>query len=204
MRVQVGGRFTMGNNVASESRSLDENTHGQDVSNLHGVANDYSGQVNLNELISFSSSDNSSLAIGANARLLWHKASAAASFNASALNSQLQTVTTTGNLVGPSVGPTLQVIQIFARNKRYDMTVAASANDTYYCLAYYSDGTVADVTAQTAWSVNQSSGQPANSCHFSSAVPNELVINNSANETLQITAVFNGSTDACSAQVYNN
>jgi hypothetical protein len=95
-------------------------------------------------------------------------------------------------------------IQVFPRNKEYDMTVVTGQNDKYYCLAYYSDNTVVDVTSTAVFSVTTSSGATPSSAHFSTTVLNELVINNSATENLLIQATFGGQTDSPTALVYNN
>lgn len=215
-RITVGGSFTLGNGSTGDSYSLPQrNYDGPYTSNLHGgTTADFSGDVNLNELIAFSSGNPAKVGIGVNAKLFWHNdaSSLAANipFTASALNTLGQTISGSGTLVvNPTPVRSLRAIQIFGRNKRYDMTATTANNDLYYCLAYYDDNTVQDVTASTIWSVALQGGGTPSAAHFSSSSPNELVVSNAATETLTITATFQGpnnqqGTDSCSALVYNN
>lgn len=212
----------MGNSSANDSYSIAQRSYdGPYTSNLHGTTADsvgsvdYSGGVNLNEIIALTSGNPSKFAIGVNGKIFWHNDTAGLAanslpFTASALNTLGQTITGSGTLTVNSVPVrSLRAIQVFGRNKRYDMTAITSLNDRYYCLAYYDDYTVVDVTASTQWSVAVQGGGASSSAHFSTSAPNELVINNSATETLTITATFQGvngqqGSDSCSALVYNN
>lgn len=81
----------------------------------------------------------------------------------------------------------LTQVQMFPRNREYFLTSATSTTEQYYCLAFYSDDTVEDVTSQATWSaVDNSTGQPVSGTFFSSQAGGFFTVTNAAPELVRL------------------
>lgn len=85
----------------------------------------------------------------------------------------------------------LTQIQMFPRNREYFLTSTPSVSEQYYCLAFFSDDTVEDVTNKATWSaVDQSTGQPVAGATFSTQANGYLIINNTAPGFVRLKATY--------------
>lgn len=205
--IKTGGSVTLGGGNASDSYTFPTFTYTGYVDSYHGYGSDYAGPVDLASLIFYEPQTNE-LSIGYRGDLYWHNTtvgkSSSVPVKASVMSTKGSLISTTGNFnLSSTPVRTLTSIQIWPRNKQYDMTATALSNEHYYCLAYYSDQTIEDVTSSTFWSVARKEGGIPTAARFSTTIPNELLINNTATENLVITASFNGHTDTSSGLAYN-
>jgi hypothetical protein len=189
--INVGGSFSMGTNN-EDSRKYALETYTQNVDSFHGGSNDHSGPYDLLEMISFES-ESALLTIGATGKLLWHVDDMAArtvTVDATMNSSSGAQLTAKGTVTDTPPARQITSIQIWPRNRYYSVIGGKTTDESYYCLAYYDDNTIADITGQVTWSTNS----PNNGVEFSSQQANDLKIDGSMNpaQFVNITATLGG------------
>lgn len=189
--IKVGGSFTMGTNN-EDSRDYQEKTYTQNVDTFHGGSNDYAGPYDLLAMISFQSQSQTLLTVGATGKLLWHVDSVAqhtVNVQATMNSTSGAQLTATGSVTATPPARQIKNIQIWPRN-RYYTVIGTTAQESYYCMAFYDDNTIADVTSQVTWSINS----PNAGVTFSTQQSNLLKLDGTLNpaQFVNISASLNG------------
>lgn len=211
--ITVGGAFTVGHGAAVKSLSYGDphTSTSQPVDTLDrgtGASND------LNQLVSWSSSDptvvevyNLPFVSGFATPL---KAGGSATLTASLLGANARTVQNSISYTVTTAAPrVLTSIQIAPRNQIYGgaPSQGSSGSFPYHCLGFYSDYTVADVTSQVVWAVEEI-GHPndANAQFVSTGSGVSLLMSQPAEATsvpyeLKINAAVGTITDTTTIQI---
>lgn len=163
-QVIVGGSYSMGaNNNASES--FTKRTYTQNLNTYLGTAGSSSAALlDFSDLVWFTSSNENVVSVTPNGRMYWHVDNSdtqAVRFTAHVSdaggNEKSFDFTVTEN---PPVRQ-LVAIQVYPRNRTYSVPNGNQVQEKYYCLAYYSDNTVADVSNEVTWTlVEDATGAP--------------------------------------------
>ncbi len=118
-------------------------------------------------------------------------------------NNDGTTQTTNSTIEAPDSGNLeLVQVQMFPRNCEYILTSIPSTSEQYYCLAFYSDDTVEDVTSSATWTlVDDETGQPVSvdpntgqaPARFSTQTNGLLILDDTSPEFLRIEVSIGGS-----------
>lgn len=191
--IQVGGSFSMGTNN-EDRRNYPVQTYTQAIDSFPGGSNDHSGPYDLMEMISFVS-QSPLLTIGSTGKLLWHVDDVAArtvTVNATMNSATGTQLTASGTINSTPAARQITKVQVWPRNRYYSVIGGKTTDESYYCLAYYDDNTIADVTGQVTWSTNS----PNAGVTFSNQQANDLKIDGTLNpaQFVDITATLPGTT----------
>lgn len=214
-QLTIGGTFRVGNGTTS--------TYQRDPVTVVNPAVQFStaqsttGSPNLlRERISWTSSNPSALRLynipgmgGIATPLL---ANQAVTVTATILDQAGQKHTATLNYTTPSSlpAPTLTSVQIMPSNQIYGASPSQSSSGSfpYYCIAYYSNMTYADVTSSANWTVAPASGasNTANAQIVKSGSGASLVMNQPAQSTpapynLVVTAEYQGASNSSTIRI---
>jgi len=164
--VIVGGSYSMGvNNDASES--FVSRTYRASLATYTGQPGSSNVALNdLSDLVWFTSSNESLVSVSPNGRMYWHVDSPgnqSVQFTAHVSDGDGNEKTFDFTVTENPPLRQLQAVQIYPRNRIYTVPNGnPSAQEKYYCIAYYSDNTVEDVSDQVTWNlVVDSTGAPA-------------------------------------------
>ncbi len=196
----TGGSFAVGGHTYP--LTLPRRVHDSAAANIsfptyNGPANAYEAINTRNQLVSFAS-ENPAAEVASTGRLRW-RANGNGAFD---LDLTASIYNTSGEMtpfpqsVRTSVSSPrkLTQIQMFPRNREYFLTSVASRDEQYYCLAFYADDTVEDVTNQVTWSaVDDSTGQPIAEAFFSTQANGHLTVTNTAPQFVRLSVSLGSS-----------
>lgn len=156
-KVVVGGNYSMGvNNDASVS--LPTRTYTQYLNTYSGTAGSNGVYLlDFSDLVWFTSSDDKLVSVTAHGRMSWHVDSSAvqhADLTAHVFGGDGEEKTHKFTVTEAPPTRQLTAVQIYPRNRTYSVPQGSAAvQERYYCVAYYSDNTIEDVSDKVSWSL---------------------------------------------------
>ena len=153
--VNVGGSYTVGVG-GSESVKLHSRSYTYKARTYDGQDYNSFALNDLNDLVWYTSSDESILSVTPSGRMYWHvdpSANPSVSVTGHAYTRDGKEVTYTGTVSRARAREFLR-IQIFPRNRSYEVISGSTkVTEPYYCVAFYTDNTSEDVTGQVTWTL---------------------------------------------------
>lgn len=198
----TGGSFAVGGHTYSLTlprRVHDSAAAGFSFPTYNGHANAYTALNTRNQLVSFGSTSGD-VEVTSSGRLRW-RAGGSGAFDL-ALDAFIYSTSGQSSKFSQTIRTSvssprkLTQIQMFPRNREYFLTSVASRDEQYYCLAFYSDDTVEDVTnhENITWTaVDRDTGQPVSGASFSTQANGHLTVNNTAPQFVRLSVSLGSS-----------